>query len=309
MSRLDVTAIAIRGNSTFATSQNAAPATTSRKATSQSAAPATKKQHACIDTLPKYCACHPKHENDLTFCDLGAPKQAFRARLPLLFILWKTGWCRSANVPPNGSELTSWRRVGDDEATTTRRRHDDDTRKTTRTQVQPQTPTINGNPSLRIREKAAWTCIWTAPSLQFVSYGCLLLRTRGARMLALIGFLVSFPGFESLRPKSKLKCFSRPLTSRMPSCATRGCRDVPTSTRKHTCMVLDVTWCPSMGSKPTCEPGSIKSRGKATKSRRTGSWALGAPGSVGEIWVGRIAWVESALKFDEWKFGSRMYQT
>ena len=35
----------------------------------------------------------------------------------------------------------------------TRRRHDDDTRKTTRTQVQPQTPTINGNPSLRIREK------------------------------------------------------------------------------------------------------------------------------------------------------------
>ena len=41
---------------------------------------------------------------------------------------------------------------GDDEATTTRRRGDDDTRKTKRTQVQPQTPTINGNPSLRIRE-------------------------------------------------------------------------------------------------------------------------------------------------------------
>ena len=119
MSRLHVTANAIRGNSTFATSQNAAPATTSRKATSQSAAPATKKQRACIDTLPKYCACHAKHENDLTFCDLGAPKRAFRARLPPLFILWKTGWCRSANVPPNGSELTSWRRVGDDDATTT----------------------------------------------------------------------------------------------------------------------------------------------------------------------------------------------
>ena len=61
--------------------------------------------------------------------------------------------CRSANVPPNGEKLTSWRRVGDDEATTTRRRGDDDTRKTKRTQVQPQTPTINGNPSLRIREK------------------------------------------------------------------------------------------------------------------------------------------------------------
>ena len=87
VSRLHVTAIAIRGNSTFATSQNAAPATTSRKATSQSAAPATKKRHACIDTLPKYCACHAKHENDLTFCDLGAPKRAFRARRPPLFIL------------------------------------------------------------------------------------------------------------------------------------------------------------------------------------------------------------------------------
>ena len=87
MSRLHVTAIAIRVNSTFATSQNAAPATTSRKATSQSAAPATKKQRACIDTLPKYCACHAKHENDLTFCDLGTPKRAFHARLPPLFIL------------------------------------------------------------------------------------------------------------------------------------------------------------------------------------------------------------------------------
>ena len=55
---------------------------------------------------------------------------------------------------------TSWRRRRDDEATTTRRRGDDDTTtsrrrgsKTKRTQVQPQTPTINGNPSLRIREK------------------------------------------------------------------------------------------------------------------------------------------------------------
>ena len=87
VSRLRVPAIAIRGNSTFATSQNAAPATTSRKATSQSAAPATKKRHACIDTLPKYCACHAKHENNLTFCDLEAPKRAFRARLPPLFTL------------------------------------------------------------------------------------------------------------------------------------------------------------------------------------------------------------------------------
>ena len=87
MSCLCVPAIAIRGNVTFATSQNAAPATTSRKATSQSAAPATKKRRACIDTLPKYCTCHAKRENDLTFCDLGAPKRAFRARLPPLFTL------------------------------------------------------------------------------------------------------------------------------------------------------------------------------------------------------------------------------
>ena len=57
--------------------------------------------------------------------------------------------CRSASVPPNGSELTTPRRRRDDDTTTRRRRQS----KTTRTQVQPQTPTINGNPSLRIRKK------------------------------------------------------------------------------------------------------------------------------------------------------------
>ena len=40
-----------------------------------------------------------------------------------------------------------------DDTTTRRQRHDDDTTNTMRTQVQPETPTINGNPSLRIREK------------------------------------------------------------------------------------------------------------------------------------------------------------
>ena len=89
VSRSRVPANAIYGNSTFATSQNAALATTSRKATSQSAAPATKKRRTSIESLPKYCACHAKHENDLPFCDLGPPKRAFRARLPPLFILWK----------------------------------------------------------------------------------------------------------------------------------------------------------------------------------------------------------------------------
>ena len=91
----------------------------------------------------KYCACHAKRENDLRFCDLGAPKQAFRARLPPLFILWRKGLCRSACVPPNAEKVT----------TQQRRRHDDDTTNTTRTQVQSQTPTINGNPSLRIRDQ------------------------------------------------------------------------------------------------------------------------------------------------------------
>ena len=45
-----------------------------------------------------------------------------------------------------------WQRINE-LATSWRRRGDDDTTNATRTQVQPQTPTINGNPSLRIREK------------------------------------------------------------------------------------------------------------------------------------------------------------
>ena len=135
MSRLRVPATAIRRNSTFATSENAAPATTSRKATSQSAAPATKK------TTRLHW--HASRVNDLKFCDLGAPKRAFRARLPPLFTLWRTGLCRSACAPPNGEKLTTHPRPDDDDTTNTRR-----------TQVQPQTPTIKGNPSLRIREKA-----------------------------------------------------------------------------------------------------------------------------------------------------------
>ena len=69
-----------------------------------------KKRRACIDSLPKYCACHAKHENDLPFCDLRPPKRAFRARLPPLFILWRTGRCRSACVPPNREKLTTTRR-------------------------------------------------------------------------------------------------------------------------------------------------------------------------------------------------------
>ena len=67
----------------------------------------------------------------------------------------------------------SWQRINDDTTTpgrrhddpptTPRRRHDDDTTNTTRTQVQPQTPTINGNPSLRIREQEQQNingCFW-----------------------------------------------------------------------------------------------------------------------------------------------------
>ena len=45
-------------------------------------------------------------------------------------------------------------RIESNDATRSRRGpDDDDTTNTTRTQVQPQTPTINGNPSLGIREK------------------------------------------------------------------------------------------------------------------------------------------------------------
>ena len=42
--------------------------------------------------------------------------------------------------------------------------------------------------------KAAWTCTWTAPSLQSVLsvLGCMRLRTSGARMLELIGFFSRF---------------------------------------------------------------------------------------------------------------------
>ena len=122
--------------------KNAAPATTLRKATSQSAAPTTKKRCACIDALRKYFTCHAKHENNLPFCDFGTPKRAFRARL------LSNLKCRG-NLPKHLRKLSpmaaNWRR------------HDDDTSKTTRTQIQPQTPTINGNPSLRIREKTQST--------------------------------------------------------------------------------------------------------------------------------------------------------
>ena len=40
--------------------------------------------------------------------------------------------CRSANVPPNGEKLTSWRRRRDDDTTTTRRRGDDEATTTRR---------------------------------------------------------------------------------------------------------------------------------------------------------------------------------
>ena len=81
---------AIHEKSTFNTSQNAARATQMQNATLQSAAPATPKWHADIDTPLKSCACHAKHENDLPSGDFEASKRAFRARLPPLFIFWRT---------------------------------------------------------------------------------------------------------------------------------------------------------------------------------------------------------------------------
>ena len=64
----------------------------------------------------------------------------------------------------------AWQRINDD-TRTPRRRHDDDTTNTTRTQVQPQTPTINGNPSLRIREKDTMFFL-------VLNLGCFLLKTK-----------------------------------------------------------------------------------------------------------------------------------
>ena len=56
-----------------------------QNAWAESAAPATRKQHADLDTPPKYCACHAKRKNDLPSCEFEAPKRAFRARLPRVF--------------------------------------------------------------------------------------------------------------------------------------------------------------------------------------------------------------------------------
>ena len=115
---------AIHGKSTLNASQNAAPATQMQNATLQSAAPATQKWHADIDTPLKYCACHSKHENDLPSGDFEAPKRAFRARLPPLFIFWRTWLWRIVCVPPTGEKLTTRRGVDEDPTTTRRRRHD-----------------------------------------------------------------------------------------------------------------------------------------------------------------------------------------
>ena len=135
--------------STLDTPQNAAPATQVHNAALQSAAPATRKRHACIDTLPKYCACHAKRENDLPSCDilwLWSAKTSISCETSFKFHT-------SDDISQNTSgSCLAWQWIND-ATTTPRRRHDAPTTNTTRTQVQPQTPTINGNPSLRIREK------------------------------------------------------------------------------------------------------------------------------------------------------------
>ena len=110
---------------TLDTSQNAAPATQMQNAALQSAAPATRKRRACIDTLPKYCACHAKRENDLPSCDFEAPKRAFRARLPSNFT------CRG-NLPKHLRKLS--RMAVNNDATTTRR----PTRREHRSNPRPQ---------------------------------------------------------------------------------------------------------------------------------------------------------------------------
>ena len=117
MSRLRVPAIAICGNSSFATSQHAAPATTSRKATSQSAAPATKKRRACIDSLPKYMRLSRKTGKWPHFLWLGSAKTSISCETSFTFHTW------SVTIVSHCECTAQWREINE-LATTRRRRHD-----------------------------------------------------------------------------------------------------------------------------------------------------------------------------------------
>ena len=115
---------AIHGKSILDTSQNAAPATQMQNATLQSAAPATRKRHACIDTRPKYCACHATRENDLPPGDFEAPTsiscETYSALRTLKEMIVSHCVCTAHSTEIN-------------DATTTRPRHDQHEANTSRT--------------------------------------------------------------------------------------------------------------------------------------------------------------------------------
>ena len=57
---------------------------------------------ACIDTLPKYCACHAKRENDLPFRDcMGSAEMTIPCETSSTFHTLKVRIASHACVPPN----------------------------------------------------------------------------------------------------------------------------------------------------------------------------------------------------------------
>ena len=115
---------------------------------------------------------------------MGAAKRAFRARLPPILTLstrYQTGWnvtkCHARHAKRHDNLLGNLRK-GEDfaaspidtELTTPRRPDNDATRHSRRTRVQLADPqTINGNPSLRIREKRTHTHLCFTLSLTQVT--------------------------------------------------------------------------------------------------------------------------------------------
>ena len=115
-------------------------------ATLQSAAPATRKRHACIGHASKVLRLSCKTRKWPPILWLWSTKTSISFETSSTFHILKDMIMTHCVCTAHRSEINdatrSRRGVGDDDATNT-----------TRTQVQPQTPTINGNPSLRIREK------------------------------------------------------------------------------------------------------------------------------------------------------------
>ena len=90
----------------------------------QSAAPARRKRHACIDTLPKYCACHAKRKNDLPSCEFQAPKTTISCETSSTFHILKDmimAHCVCTAHRREINDATRTRRGVDEDPTTTTR--------------------------------------------------------------------------------------------------------------------------------------------------------------------------------------------